>query len=69
MAAWGKWALGVLVVLMPGGFLLALAYAFISVLREAWRAAQLRQPEQAVTLRTVLAQVTFRDVVRVARMH
>lgn len=67
MGAWAKVALTVLVVLVPGGFLLALAFAFFRVLRTGWKAAQSGAPGQAVSLRAVVARVDLRDVMRLAR--
>jgi hypothetical protein len=67
MAAWAKVALTVLVVLLPGGFLLAVAVAFARLLYVRWREAQAQAPGQGVSLRVLLADVHLRDVVRLAR--
>jgi aspartate aminotransferase-like enzyme len=69
MAAWLRVLMGLVVLVMPGGFVLALAYALARVLREGWRTVQQRAPEQGVTLRALLAEVRLAEVVRVAKMH
>jgi hypothetical protein len=69
MAAWWKVAVSLLLLVMPGGFLLALGYAFFKVLHAGWRTAQQRSPGQTVSLRAVMSEVHFRDVMRLARNH
>lgn len=68
MAAWAKVALTVLVVLMPGGFVLAVAVAFARILYARWREARAHVPNRDITLRMLLADLHLRDVVRLARL-
>ena len=65
MAAWLKivWAAAILVV--PGGFVLFAVFAIARALRQIRSAAQVRGG--AVSLRHVLAEMSFRQVLREAR--
>ncbi len=69
MWVWLKMVLALLLVLLPGGFVLLLAYVSLRTLLARWRVAQ----EQAqtdgreVTLRDVVATLQFRDLIREAR--
>ena len=59
----------VTVALMPGGFLLLLAYVAVRTLRERWRHAQAEAQLQGsvVSMRAVLATVELKELVRQAR--
>jgi hypothetical protein len=61
--------LALLVVLLPGGFPLVLAYVATRTLLARWRQAQVQAQAQGreVPLRDVLASLHFRELVREAR--
>ncbi len=57
----------VTVLVVPGAFLLLIAYAVFRAVRHSWRLAAGQSEDGRVAVRDVLAQVSFRDVVREAR--
>jgi hypothetical protein len=69
MWLWLRMALAVVVVLMPGGFPVLLAYVALRTLLARWRAAQVQAHGQgrAVALKDVVATLHFRELVREAR--
>jgi hypothetical protein len=69
MWVWLRMVLAMGVVLLPGGFPLALAYVAGRTLLARWRQAQAqaRAYGREVPLRDVLASLHFRDLVREAR--
>jgi hypothetical protein len=69
MWVWLRMVLAMGVVLLPGGFPLALAYVALRTLLARWRQARMhaRAYGREVLLRDVLASLHFRDLVREAR--
>lgn len=69
MWAWLKLAMAVVVVVIPGGFPLALAYIATRTLVERWRAAQAQARDEGrpASVRDVLGSLHFRDLIREAR--
>ncbi|GMT95965.1 hypothetical protein KH5H1_00840 [Corallococcus caeni] len=70
MWAWLKLAMAVLVVVMPGGFPLVLAYIATRTLLERWRQAQAQAREEGrpvSVVRDVVGALHFRDLIREAR--
>ncbi len=69
MWVWLRMVLALLVVLLPGGFPLVLAYVATRTLLARWRQAQVQAQAQGreVPLRDVLASLHFRELVREAR--
>ena len=65
MSVWWKMVLGLLMVLLPGGFVLLFAYALFRALHHGWVVAQAQGGK--VHLRDVVASIHFRDVLREAR--
>ena len=59
----------VAVALMPGGFVLLLAYVATRTVWERWRLAQMQAQSSGtpVSIRAVLATVELKDLVRQAR--
>jgi hypothetical protein len=59
----------VTVALVPGAFALLVAYVATRTIRERWQAARLQSHTQGkpVSIRSVIATVEFRDLVRQAR--
>ncbi|RKH39792.1 hypothetical protein [Corallococcus sicarius] len=64
-----KMAMAVVVVVMPGGFPLVLAYIATRTLLERWRTAQAQAREEGrpVSVRDVVGSLHFRDLLREAR--
>ncbi|HYI00473.1 hypothetical protein [Hyalangium sp.] len=69
MWVWLRMVLAMAVVLLPGGFPLVLAYVSTRTLLARWRAAQAQSQlnGRGVSLKDVVAQLHFRDLVREAR--
>jgi hypothetical protein len=67
MAVWIKTAWVATVLIVPGGFLVFLAYIWARALVRAREKAQAVTTGGPVPLREVLAEVRFRDLVREAR--
>lgn len=69
MWAWLKMAMAVAVVLLPGGFLLLLAYIAVRTLRARWHNAQVEAHTQGreASLRDVVASLHLKELVREAR--
>jgi hypothetical protein len=69
MWVWLRLALALVVALMPGGFLVLLAYVATRTLLARWRAAQAQAQAhgRGVSLKDVLATLHFRELVREAR--
>ncbi len=64
MAGWVKTVLAVAVLVVPGGFLMLLAYGSGRVVHSAWQDARARAPGRKVNAREVLASLSVKDVVR-----
>ncbi len=62
-----KMFLAVVVALTPGGFVFLVAYVFGRAFRARWHQAQAQAPGRSVSLRGVLADLHFKDLVREAR--
>lgn len=69
MWAWLKLAMAVVVVVMPGGIPLVMAYIATRTLVERWRMAQVQALEagRPVSVRDVVGSLQFRDLLREAR--
>jgi hypothetical protein len=69
MWMWLKMFLAVVVAVMPGGFVILLAYALARVFREQSLKLQAEMPNQPIPVGAVVRSIHFRDVVRQARLH
>jgi predicted CDP-diglyceride synthetase/phosphatidate cytidylyltransferase len=69
MSWWVRMMLVVAVALIPGAFVLLLAYIATRTMRERWRLARVQAERNGtpVSLRDVLATVELKDLVRQAR--
>ncbi len=69
MWVWLRMALALVVVLLPGGFAMVVAYVAMRTLLARWRQARVQAQVQGreVPLRDVLASLHFKDLVREAR--
>ncbi|WP_224245228.1 hypothetical protein [Hyalangium gracile] len=67
MWVWLRMVLALVVLVMPGAFLVLLAYVALRTLLARWRVAQQRAEGRGVSVRDVLASLHFRDLVREAR--
>lgn len=67
MWVWFRMALALVVLVMPGAFPVLLAYVAARTLLSRWRVAQAQANGREVSLKDVLAQLHFRDLVREAR--
>ncbi len=67
MAAWVRFLMAAVVLVVPGGFLFLLAYLSGRAIHGSYVRAAEASADGEVTLRDVLAQVSFRDVVAEAR--
>ncbi|MCP3142515.1 hypothetical protein [Pyxidicoccus xibeiensis] len=67
--AWLKMAMAVAVVLLPGGFPVLLAYIAVRTLRARWLHARAEAQSHGAeaSLRSVLASLHFKELVREAR--
>ncbi|MCY1076992.1 hypothetical protein [Archangium lansingense] len=69
MSWWLRMLLVVAVALIPGAFVLLLAYVATRTMRHRWQQARLEAQSLGtqVSFREVVAQVEFKDLVRQAR--
>lgn len=67
MWAWLRMVLAVAVALMPGGFVVLLAYLAVRSLWRQWKQAQAKSNGGSVSVREVVSAVHFKDLVREAR--
>ncbi|MBJ6764275.1 hypothetical protein JGU66_26160 [Myxococcaceae bacterium JPH2] len=69
MWAWLRMAMAVVVVFMPGGFPLLLAYIAARTLRARWREArtEARAHGRSLSVRDVVSNLHFKDLIREAR--
>ncbi|MCY1045771.1 hypothetical protein D7Y13_03400 [Corallococcus praedator] len=69
MWAWLKLAMAVVVVVMPGGIPLVMAYIATRTLVERWRMAQAQARDEGrpVSVRDVVGSLHFRDLLREAK--
>ncbi|MBN1207738.1 MAG: hypothetical protein JXB05_22935 [Myxococcaceae bacterium] len=67
MWVWLRMVLALVVVMMPGGFLVLLGYVATRTLLARWRVAQAQAKGGDVSLRDVVSTLQFREVVREAR--
>jgi hypothetical protein len=67
MWVWLRMALALVVVLLPGGFAVLLAYVATRTLLARWRSAQAQANGRGVSVKEVLASLQLRDLVREAR--
>lgn len=67
MWVWLRMVLALGVLLIPGGFLLLLAYVATRTLRARWLQARAQANGGEVALRDVVATLHFRELVREAR--
>jgi len=68
MPAWLKMAVAVVVAVVPGAFLMLLAYATGRTLQQSWRLARQQANGGNVPVRAVLANLHLREIVRNARL-
>jgi hypothetical protein len=69
MVAWAKRAvMAVAVLVVPGAFLALVAYASARALHAGWLEARRQANGGAVRVRSVLASVHLKDIVRQARL-
>jgi hypothetical protein len=67
MWVWLRVVLALVVMLMPGGFPVLLAYVATRTLLARWRMAQAQSNGRGVSLRDVVSTLRFRELVREAR--
>lgn len=67
MWVWFRMVLAMAVVLLPGGFPMAIAFVATRTLLAKWRQVQAEAPGRNVPWRDVFASLHFRDLVREAR--
>lgn len=68
MAVWLKTAMAVAVMVVPGAFVVLLAYVLSRTLMTRWHSAHSSAPDRKVDfLRDVLASIRFRDLITEAR--
>lgn len=65
MSGWWRVLFWLVLAVVPGGLPMLLAWAVVKTLRARWREA--REAGEPVSLRTVLAAVELKDLVREAR--
>jgi hypothetical protein len=67
MALWMKTIVAVAMMLVPGAFVLFLAFTCARAVRARWLVAQQQSPGGAVPMKQVLAGLRLSDLVRDAR--
>lgn len=68
MAVWWKTVMAVAVMVVPGAFVVFLAYVLSRTLVTRWQSAHKAAPDRRVRLvRDVFAEIKMRDLVREAR--